>query len=144
MANFSPSIQFAKRWLGTPASARSAVYDELDDIIRLLDSSEPVSDFRFSHPDFNQAMQGFMQDGSSTNTQAMRLVHSLDTTSLDGEATATLTDNDLQALEARLNHNLSAQIDEFLGDHMSQLSDDLRAWLKTTIRNELANYQRQN
>lgn len=144
MANFSPSIQFAKRWLGSPVNARSAVYDELDDIIRLLDSSEPVSDFRFSHPDFDQVMRDFMQDNHSANPEAMRLVHSIDTTSLDGEVTTTLTDDDLQALETRLNHNLSAQIDEFLGDHINQLSDDLHAWLQATIRNELANYQRQS
>ena len=44
-------------------------------------------------------------------------------------------------LEGRLTHNLSVQIDEFLGEHMAQLSEDLRAWVKMAVRHELANYQ---
>ena len=37
--------------------------------------------------------------------------------------------------------SMSGQIDEFLGEHMAQLSEDLRAWVKVAVRHELANYQ---
>lgn len=141
MANFSPSIQFARRWLGAPSDARRAIYEELDDIIELLDSQAPLSEFRFRHSDFNATLVAHMQAGSSG--EAMRLVHPIDTTQLIDDAKDSLDTPDLQVLEARLTQDLSRQVDEFLKEHMAQLNQELKAWVATTVRNEMANFQRQ-
>ena len=141
MANFSPSIQFAKRWLSTPPAARRALLDELDDITALLDHRTALADFTFTHSNVDQVMSERLAD--TAVMPQTRLVHSIDTTSLTDDNSADLTDTDLAALEKRLQANLTAQIDDFLREHMQQLSGDLQAWLQSTIRNELAHYQRQ-
>ena len=141
MSNFSPSIHFAKRWLATPAPARSAIYDELDDIISLLDSEAPIGQFRFQHPDFYQAVVSAIESADG-EAKPNRLIHSIETTSLTADEPEALTAPDFDDIEARLNQSLATQIDEFLGEHMSQLSEDLRAWVQMAVRHELANHQR--
>ena len=141
MSNFSPSIHFAKRWLATPAPARSVIYDELDDIISLLDSEAPIDQFRFQHPDFYQAVASAIESADG-ETKPNRLIHSIETTSLTADEPEALTAPDFDDIEARLNQSLATQIDEFLGEHMSQLSEDLRAWVQMAVRHELANHQR--
>lgn len=141
MSNFSPSIHFAKRWLATPAPARSAIYDELDDIISLLDSKAPIGQFRFQHPDFYQAVASAIESAEG-EAKPNRLIHSIETTSLTADEPEALTAPDFDDIEARLNQSLATQIDEFLGEHMSQLSEDLRAWVQMAVRHELANHQR--
>ena len=141
MSNFSPSIHFAKRWLATPAPARSAIYDELDDIISLLDSEAPIGQFRFQHPDFYQAVASAIESADG-EAKPNRLIHSIETTSLTADEPEALTAPDFDDIEARLNQSLATQIDEFLGEHMSQLSEDLRAWGQMAVRHELANHQR--
>lgn len=141
MSNFSPSIHFAKRWLATPAPARSAIYDELDDIISLLDSEAPIDQFRFQHPDFYQAVASSIESADG-EAKPNRLIHSIETTSLTADEPEALTTPDFDDIEARLNQSLATQIDEFLGEHMSQLSEDLRAWVQMAVRHELANHQR--
>lgn len=141
MSNFSPSIHFAKRWLATPAPARSAIYDELDDIISLLDSEAPIGQFRFQHPDFYQAVASAIESAEG-ETKPNRLIHSIETTSLTADEPEALAAPDFDDIEARLNQSLAVQIDEFLGEHMSQLSEDLRAWVQMAVRHELANHQR--
>lgn len=141
MSNFSPSIHFAKRWLATPAPARSAIYDELDDIISLLDSEAPIDQFRFQHPDFYQAVANSIESADG-EAKPNRLIHSIETTSLTADEPEALTAPDFDDIEARLNQSLATQIDEFLGEHMSQLSEDLRAWVQMAVRHELANHQR--
>ena len=141
MSNFSPSIHFAKHWLATPVSARDAIYDELNDIISLLDSEAPIKQFRFQHPDFYQAVASAIESNNA-NAKPTRLIHSIETTSLTADEPEALGVADLTDLELRLNQSLGKQIDEFLGEHMSQLSEDLRAWVQMAVRHELANYQR--
>lgn len=141
MSNFSPSIHFAKRWLATPQPARTAIYDELDDIISLLDSQAPIGQFRFQHPDFYQAVADGIE-AADGEVKPNRLIHSIETTSLIADAPEVFDVPDFDDIEARLNQSLATQIDEFLGEHMSQLSEDLRAWVKMAVRHELANYQR--
>ncbi|VEG13996.1 hypothetical protein [Moraxella cuniculi] len=141
MANFSPSIQFAKRWLATPVAARKAIYDELDDIINLLDSDTPSKAFVFTHADFYQAVATAINQGEAVSTPS-RLIHSIETTSLSAEKTSHAANQvDFKAVEARLNESLATQIDEFLVEHTAQLADDLRAWVQMAVRHELANYQ---
>ncbi|OAU95154.1 hypothetical protein [Moraxella catarrhalis] len=140
MANFSPSINFAKRWLATPSEARTAIYQELDDIIDLLDSELLVKDFRFQHEDFDAAVAQGMQKNSNS-ASANRLIHTIETTSLKDDDAKVLESPNVDELEARLIQSMSGQIDEFLGEHMAQLSEDLRAWVKVAVRHELANYQ---
>lgn len=141
MSNFSPSIHFAKRWLATPALARSAIYDELDDIISLLDSEAPIGQFRFQHPNFHEAVATGIKSADG-QAKPNRLIHSIETTSLTADEPKKVSTPDFDEIELRLNQSLAVQIDEFLGEHMSQLSEDLRAWVQMAVRHEIANYQR--
>ncbi|MDO4894922.1 hypothetical protein [Moraxella sp.] len=143
MANFSPSIYFAKHWLNTPDSVKTAFKHELNDIIRLLDGDESVAEFEFTNADFDQTINTLLyaDDAFASHTPPNRLVHSIDTTALT-EPTQTIAAAELSTLEHHLYQKLSSQIDGFLGEHMAQLSSDLRLWLQTTIKNELANYKR--
>ncbi|OAV16216.1 hypothetical protein [Moraxella catarrhalis] len=75
MANFSPSINFAKRWLATPFKARTVIYQELDDIINLLDNELLVKDFRFRHADFNAAVAQEMQKNKQHTDQSLDSYH---------------------------------------------------------------------
>lgn len=142
MSNFSPSIQFAKHWLNTPNSVKTAFKDELNDIIRLLNDQTPINEFAFTNDDFDHTISVLMQS-KDAHIKHPTLVHSIDTTALS-DASGDLTADELQQLENRLFQNLSGQVDGFLAEHTKQLSEDLRTWLRTTIKNELAAYKRQS
>ncbi|MFC0820752.1 hypothetical protein [Moraxella marmotae] len=133
------SIHFAKRWLATPAATRQIFYDEFNDIIDLLESQEPAEQFAFRHADFNQAVTDATEQHKN-KARPVQLVHAAPSIALNADDDLTLTP-DMQDIESRLNKALATQVDEFLGEHMSQLSEDLRAWVQMAVRHELANYQ---
>ena len=112
MANFSPSINLPNAGLPRLLKARTVIYQELDDIINLLDNELLVKDFCFRHADFNAAITQEMHKNS--NTQTNRLIHTIETISLkDDDEVKVIQSPNFDELEARLTHNLSVQIDEF-------------------------------
>lgn len=126
MSAFSPSAQFSKHWLSTPVIARQAFHQELTDIITLLKSDTPAKDFRFHHDNFDKEIAS--------------LLHIYDA----GKAPApthdapTLSDEQKQAITDTIYKKLSSRIDDVLSDQMAQLSEDLKAWLKNAIQEELS------
>lgn len=69
------------------------------------------------------------------------MVHSIDTTPLTQDTDGKFSPEELSDVEARISAKLSAQLDDFLGEHMTHLSNDLKAWVSTTVKNELADYK---
>lgn len=143
MANFAPSIYFAKRWLATPSNVKRAFYEELDDIIFMLQSNESVEKSQFTHENFDDAVASLLISEQSNHQPKNKLVHSLDTTSLASRASSIeLSGNDIEILQQQIEEKLSAQMNDFLDEHFTQLSQDLYTWLQTAIKNELATYKR--
>lgn len=144
MTAFSPSPQFTKRWHATPAAIKNAFHQELDDIIDMLHGSTPAHEFEFNHADFGQTIEDLFFIHKDDTPIPARLIHNLETPQalFDNEAsTQKLHPTDLDELERRITGKLSQQIDDFLGEHMAQVSEDLKSWLKTALKNELANHQ---
>ncbi|MDO4441291.1 MAG: hypothetical protein Q4B81_03830 [Moraxella sp.] len=141
MATFSPTLQFSKRWLATPAPVKQAFHQELDDIIDMLDSDTPAKDYAFTNADFSGAVANLLDTHQGETTEPAKLVHSIDTTPLVSQ-NGEYTKESLSEIEARISAKLSAQLDNFLGEHLAQLSEDLKTWVATTVKNELAEYQK--
>lgn len=146
MANFSPSLQFPKRWRATPSVVKQTFYQELEDIIHMLGSEIPAKDYQFTNPDFGATVAELLKTHQDEPATPAKLVHSIDTTPLRTTETdttqETLTQETLADLETRINDKLSAQLDDFLGEHLAQLSTDLKAWIQTAVKNELADHQK--
>lgn len=141
MSAFSPSPQFAKRWLATPVAVKESFRQELDDIIDMLHGTTPARDFRFSSPDFGEEIKHLLETYKD-ESKPVKLIHSLDTslTPIEPRKPA-LSKKEMDELEIKIADKLSAQITDFLDEHTGQLSDDLKAWIKTAVKNELAEYK---
>lgn len=142
MATFSPTLQFSKRWLATPSAVKQTFYRELDDIIHMLGSDVPAKDYQFTNNDFGGAVAELIQTYADEPTEPAKLVHSIDTTPLSAESAGSFSPEELSEVEARIHAKLSAQLDDFLGEHMAQLSEDLKTWIDTAIKNELSDYKK--
>lgn len=144
MANFAPSIHFAKHWKNTPKAVKQAFYDELNDIIALLDGHQSIQDFSFRQTDFDQAI-ALLLDNEPGQETPTKLVHSLDVTPLaNHKPKLELTATDIEILQDQLQQKLLGQLNDFLDEHFTQLSGDLHEWVKIAINNELTPYQRQD
>ncbi len=146
MTAFSPSPQFTKRWHATPAAIKNAFHQELDDIIDMLHGSTPAHEFEFNHADFGQTIEDLFFIHKDDTPIPARIIHNLETSQALFEHQVStpaqrLHPKDLDELEQRITDKLGKQIDDFLGEHMTQVSEDLKGWLKTALKNELANHQ---
>lgn len=141
MTAFSPTPQFSKRWITSPTAVKQAFYQELDDIVAMLKSNEPANEFRFDAPDFGRTVADLLatHKGEDKSTQ---LVYGLDTRlTNDTVQTASISEQNLHELESRIVTKLSQQIQDFLSEHMDSLSDELKNWLRTAVKNELADHR---
>ncbi|OOR91315.1 hypothetical protein B0181_03130 [Moraxella caviae] len=141
MATFSPTLQFQKRWLAAPAAVKQAFHQELSDIIHMMGSDIAAKDYAFTNPDFGRTVSELLQTQQTESAPAKKFVQNIDTTPLSDAGEAHFNPQDLAAVEARITSKLSAQIDDFLGEHFAQLTDDLKAWLQTAVKNEMAKYK---
>ena len=111
----------------------------------MLHGSTSAHDFEFYHADFGQTLADLFLIHQDDTPIPARIIHNLETPqapfSQTSAPTQRLHPKDLDALETRITDKLSKQIDDFLGEHMAQVSDDLKGWLKTALKNELANHQ---
>lgn len=145
MTAFSPSPQFTKRWHATPTAIKNAFHQELDDIIDMLHGTVSASNFEFNHPNFGQTLEDLFFIHKDDTPVPARIIHNLETPqALFNPKTVKpverLHPNDLQELEQRIMAKLSKQIDDFLGEHTAQVSEDLKIWLKSALKNELSQH----
>lgn len=144
--SFSPSPQFSKRWQATPADIKEVFYQELDDINDMLRGTTPAREFKFTYENFGYTLSELFLLHKNDMPKPARLIHNLENSSTlfeqSNEPTMErLHPDDLAKLEERISQKLQGQIDDFLGEHMIQVSEDLKVWLKTAIKNELAQYK---
>lgn len=148
MSNFSPSLHFSKHWLELPVAAKQAFYQELSDIAQMLQSDGHAQDFHFEHEDFDSVIADLL---SSQNHQAPAKPTEHTNLNADNTSTVHVTEQhpttpvfnpqEQAKLESDIYDKLAVQIDDVLSEHMSQLSEDLKEWLKSAIKDELAKHQ---
>ncbi|MCL1623020.1 hypothetical protein M2R47_01960 [Moraxella sp. Tifton1] len=143
MATFSPTPQFSRRWLATPSVVKQAFHQEMDDIIHMLGSDIPAANYQFTNQDFGSAIAELLTTYSNTQNPA-KLVHSFDSTPLIADKAENFNQKEFAEIESRIIAKLSAQLDDFLTEHLSQLSIDLKAWVDTAVKNELNSHQTSN
>lgn len=145
MATFSPTLQFPKRWLATPSPVKQIFHQELDDIIHMLGSEIPAKDYQFTNQNFGDAVAELLNTPSESSAKPAKLVHSFDSTSLTintDDDTSGFDKEELSEIQRRITTKLSAQLDDFLTEHLAQLSEDLKSWIDTAIKNELSDYRK--
>lgn len=115
--SFTPSEQFAKRWLNSPTAMKTAIYNELDDIIKLLQDDTDVNTFEFTTERLSQKLH----DLQTAHLQTLK------------QLAKQLKEQKMQELLPVL-HN---HIDHQLSEQMAVLSDELKIWLKQMVKEEL-------
>lgn len=121
------SPDFPKHWLNMPIAIRQAFYQELSDIVDMLQSGAD-KEFVFTYRNFDATIEALLpSDDISQNDYYT-----------PATAPFKLSEADRQAIEQRIYDKLSLKIDDFLSEHMGQLSNNLKTWLKSTINDELS------
>lgn len=115
--SFTPSEQFAKRWLNSPTAMKTAIYNELDDIIKLLQDDTDVNTFEFTTERLSQKLH----DLQTAHLQTLK------------QLAKKFKEQKMQELLPIL-HN---RIDDQLSEQITMLSDELKIWLKQMIKEEL-------
>lgn len=116
MPTSSYSPQFNQHWLAMPFTLRQAFYQELDDIIKLLENDVPLGAFAFTYQDFDTTIDALLP-------------------------VKDVAPADAPTLEETLYANLSGALDERLDDKLQALADELKQWLQSAIKDELAKQQ---
>lgn len=116
MTAFSPSSDFAARWLATPVNIRHTIYQELDDIKTLLQSDDDAGSFHFSVTELDASLtqmhaehEAYLAKKNALTAQGLKELHS----------------------------QLITHIDERLEEHLGELSRDIKAWLNDAINAKL-------
>lgn len=115
--SFTPSEQFAKRWLNSPTAMKTAIYNELDDIIKLLQDDTDVNTFEFT----TEQLSDKLHDLQTAHLQTLK------------QLAKKLKEQKMQELLPIL-HN---RIDDQLSEQITMLSDELKIWLQQMIKEEL-------
>lgn len=115
--NFTPSATFAERWNNSPAAMKQAIFDELSDVITLLDPQTPVETFEFRTPNLHEQL-GHLQTAH------------LETLSL-------IAKRQRQERADALLPVLEQRLDDKLTEGMGELSVSLKAWIRAVIQEEL-------
>lgn len=118
MSSFSPSEQFEQRWLGSPMAMRKAIQGELSDIIVLLDEKTDLNTFNFQTPDLHTALYHLQTAHLDTLHQIRRQERA----------------EQAQMLIPKFEQKIQEALDARIGS----LSDELRAWIRESIKDELA------
>lgn len=137
MTKFYPSHQFAANWFALTQDARQAFRQELDDISNVLNSDVSIDDFHFYYDDFGLTIKELLGVDLDTTITPNQEQESQVALQYDIQE---LPEQELLEIEKRIYDKLAVQIDDVLSEHMSQLSDDLKEWLKSAISNELSKH----
>lgn len=115
--SFTPSEQFNQRWLDSPLAMKQAIYDELDDIVQLLQDDTELDDFRFTTED----LAGKLTHLQTAHLQTLRrLAHQRKIERADALVPV-----------------LEKTIDDKLTEQLAVLSDELKQWIRQAIQDEL-------
>lgn len=115
--SFTPSSKFSERWLSSPSAMREVIHGELSDIINLLDNKTNLYQFEFNSPNLHQTLYHLQ-------TAHLDTLHQIKKQQLAEKANAMIP-------------KLEVQLDEKLTERLDDLSDELKAWIRQAIKDEL-------
>lgn len=127
MSVFTPSAEFNARWLGSPSVIKNAIYKELSDIIELL-QEDTSADFEFTHANLDEIL---------TPLQTQHLAQQKAQLYAQKQQEAAVL---LPQLESQVD-SLVAEKKEALHQELTVFADNLKAWLKKTIEDEVKKYE---
>ena len=148
MSELTYSLNFNKNWLSAPVAAKQAFYQELNDIRNMLSADTPAKNFAFTHQNFDQVIQNLLHIYDDNLQSSQNIDASIfevadikkpkdEPSSSHNNQLSYLSPEQLAELETRLYKKLSSQLDDFLSEQMSEISENLRGWLKDAIKSEI-------
>lgn len=119
---FTPSDQFNERWLATPQAMKQAIYDELDDIIALLQNDSKLEGFHFRNLDLNDKLHH------------LHIAHLETLKTLHQKQRQERVDALLPILEAKIEQKLHDKVNE----RLVGLDKELKLWIAQVVADEVA------
>ena len=136
MSGFSFSTQFRQRWSQIPDTVRVAIYQELDDIVTLLNPDVDLADFKFSQSNLTAHIEAlYLQDAKQKLRASMTAVMPKPiklACQSDGEQ----DDFGLSDKQKKLIQSLEMSIDDYLAETLSLISKDLKAWVTEEVKRQ--------
>lgn len=136
MSGFSFSTQFRQRWSQIPDTVRVAIYQELDDIITLLNPDVDLADFKFSQSNLTAHIEAlYLQDAKQKLRASMTAVMP-EPIKLACQSDGKQDDFGLSDKQKKLIQSLEMSIDDYLAETLSLISKDLKAWVTEEVKRQ--------
>lgn len=136
MSGFSFSTQFRQRWSQIPDTVRVAIYQELDDIVTLLNPDVDLADFKFSQSNFTTHIEAlYVQDAKQKLRASMTAVMP-EPIKLACQSDGEQDDFGLSDQQKKLIQSLEMSIDDYLAETLSLISKDLKAWVTEEVKRQ--------
>lgn len=136
MSGFSFSTQFRQRWSQIPDTVRVAIYQELDDIVTLLNPDVDLADFKFSQSNLTTHIEAlYVQDAKQKLRASMTAVMP-EPIKLACQSDGEQDDFGLSDQQKKLIQLLEMSIDDYLAETLSLISKDLKAWVTEEVKRQ--------
>lgn len=136
MSGFSFSTQFRQRWSQIPDTVRVAIYQELDDIVTLLNPDVDLADFKFSQSNLTAHIEAlYLQDAKQKLRASMTAVMP-EPIKLACQSDGEQDDFGLSDQQKKLIQLLEMSIDDYLAETLSLISKDLKAWVTEEVKRQ--------
>ena len=136
MSGFSFSTQFRQRWSQIPDTVRVAIYQELDDIVTLLNPDVDLADFKFSQSNLTAHIEAlYLQDAKQKLRASMTAVMP-EPIKLAYQSDGEQDDFGLSDKQKKLIQSLEMSIDDYLAETLSLISKDLKAWVTEEVKRQ--------
>lgn len=136
MSGFSFSTQFRQRWSQIPDTVRVAIYQELDDIVTLLNPDVDLADFKFSQSNLTAHIEAlYLQDAKQKLRVSMTAVMP-EPIKLACQSDGEQDDFGLSDKQKKLIQSLEMSIDDYLAETLSLISKDLKAWVTEEVKRQ--------
>ena len=136
MSGFSFSTQFRQRWSQIPDTVRVAIYQELDDIVTLLNPDVDLADFKFSQSNLTTHIEAlYLQDAKQKLRASMTAVMP-EPIKLACQSDGEQDDFGLSDKQKKLIQSLEMSIDDYLAETLSLISKDLKAWVTEEVKRQ--------
>lgn len=120
MSTFSPSPDFASRWLATPLNIRHTIYQGLEDINTLLQGDDKVNEFEFNTPELEVSLAQMQAAHEAELAEQSRL-----------------NARTIQELRDELGHEIDKRVADGLQMTSTELANELKQWLNAVLDERL-------
>lgn len=128
MSIFTPSEHFNERWLQSPKAIKNAIYDELTDIITLLQSQTKTDDFEFTHLSLNDSLAPLQEQHLAQQKAKLYAKKQEEAEQL------------LPKLEEQIDVLIKQKCDDITYE-LTKYASDIKIWLKQTLDDEVQKYK---